>query len=86
MNVFTHVPNLEAMTENPLNDLEFERQHQKNLRQSRIQRRKNRNLHSVKFPDDLEADYQQWKIWWKKNDNAALRHLVQTHPDLKKKP
>ena len=47
---------------------------------------KNRNLHSVKFPDDLEADYQQWKIWWKKNDNAALRHLVQTHPDLKRRP
>ena len=49
-------------------------------------RYKNRNLHSVKFPDDLESDYQQWKIWWNKNDNAALRHLVQTHPDLKRKP
>ena len=74
------------MTEAPLNEYQFEKQHQKNLGRSRRQTHKNRNLHSVKFPDDLEADYQQWKIWWKKNDNAALRHLVQTHPDLKNKP
>ena len=47
---------------------------------------KNRNLHSVKFPDDLEEDYAAWKGWHNLNDNAALRHLVQTHPDLKKKP
>ena len=74
------------MTETPLNEYQFEKQHQKNLGRSSRETHKNRNLHSVKFPDDLEADYQQWKIWWKKNDNAALRHLVQTHPDLKNKP
>ena len=47
---------------------------------------KNRNRHSVKFPDDLEADYQAWRTWHRLNDNAALRRLVETHPDLRKKP
>ena len=48
---------------------------------------KNRNLHHVKFPDDLEADYQAWKAWRNlTSDNAALRHLAETHPDLKQKP
>ena len=51
-----------------------------------IESYKNRNRHSVKFPDDLEADYQQWKCWYHMNDNAALRHFVSTHPDLKTKP
>ena len=51
-----------------------------------IERHKNRNLHSVKFPDDLEADYQAWKSWYNMNDNQALRHLVRTHPLLKQKP
>lgn len=52
-----------------------------------LQNHKNRNLHSVKFPDDLEADYQCWKIWWNiPSDNAALRQLIQSHPDLKKRP
>jgi len=47
---------------------------------------KNRNRHSVKFPDDLEEDYEHWKIWANMpNDNAALRHLVSTHPDIKHK-
>ena len=53
--------------------------------QQKIERNKNRNLHSVKFPDDLESDYQAWKSWFDSNitDNAALRHLISTHPDLK---
>ena len=47
---------------------------------------KNRNRHSVKFPDDLEEDFQAWRQWHGLNDNAALRKLVRTHPDLKRKP
>ena len=69
------------MTEKPAKDpLEVKAHRQK------IERNKNRALHSVKFPDDLEADYQAWKTWYDMNDNQALRHLVSTHPDLKKKP
>lgn len=55
-------------------------------RQRKIEQNKNRALHSCKFPDDLEADYQAWKTWYNMNDNQALRHLVATHPDLKTKP
>lgn len=47
---------------------------------------KNRNRHSVKFPDSLEADFQAWKSWYHLNDNAAIKRLIETHPDLKKKP
>ena len=47
---------------------------------------KNRNIHSVKFPDDLEEDFQAWRKWHDLNDNAALKQLIETHPDLKKKP
>ena len=48
-----------------------------------LQEHKNRNLHSVKFPDHLEEDYQAWKEWANMpNDNAAIRHLVQTHPEI----
>ena len=59
---------------------------EKKIHQQKIQRHKNRNLHSVKFSDDLEADYKAWKEWYDLNDNAALRRLVSTHPDLKNKP
>ena len=56
-------------------------------RQRKIERNKNRNLHSVKFSDDLEEDYQAWKTWYDlSSDNAALRRLVSTHPELKTKP
>lgn len=51
-----------------------------------IENHKNRNRHSVKFPDDLEADFQTWKAWFNHNDNSALVHLVRTHPDLKTPP
>ena len=45
---------------------------------------KNRNLHSCKFPDDLEEDYQAWKIWANiSSDNQALRRLIATHPQIK---
>jgi len=69
------------MTEKPAKDPAAEKAHRQ-----KIERNKNRALHSVKFPDDLEADYQAWKTWYDMNDNQALRHLVSTHPDLKKKP
>ena len=80
MNVFTQALSLEVMTEprppgvTPQGNSRWR------------ERTKNRNLHSVKFPDDLEEDYQQWRKWHKKNDNEALKHLVRTHPDLKQKP
>ena len=51
-----------------------------------VENHKNRNRHSVKFPDDLEADFQAWKSWFDLNDNAALIKLVRTHPDLKTPP
>jgi len=45
---------------------------------------KNRNLHSCKLPDDLEEDYQSWKIWANiSSDNQALRRLIATHPEIK---
>ena len=47
---------------------------------------KNRNLHSVKFDEELEADFQAWRAWWRMTPSAAIKHLVSTHPDLKKKP
>ena len=51
-----------------------------------IENFKNRNRHSVKFSDDLEADYQAWKAWCHHNDNSALNYLIRTHPELKQKP
>ena len=51
-----------------------------------LEAHKNRNRHSCKFPEDLEADFQAWKTWHNLNDNAALRRLVETNPELKKKP
>ncbi len=69
------------MTEKPAKDPAADKAHRQ-----KIERNKNRALHSVKFPDSLEADYQAWKTWYDMNDNQALRHLVSTHPDLKKKP
>ena len=69
------------MTEKPAKDPEA-----KEAQRLKVQSNKNRNLHSVKFPDDLEEDYQAWKTWYNLNDNAALRRLISTHPDLKKQP
>ena len=69
------------MTEKPAKDPEA-----KEAQRLKVQRNKNRALHSVKFSDDLEEDYQAWKTWYDMNDNQALRHLVSTHPDLKTKP
>lgn len=44
---------------------------------------KNRAKHSVKLPDPLERDYQQWKQQSQiGSDNAALRYLISTHPEL----
>ena len=69
------------MTEKPAKDPEA-----KEAQRLKVQSNKNRNLHSVKFPDDLEEDYQAWKTWYNLNDNAALRRLISSHPDLKKQP
>ena len=57
-------------------------------RRSRVLRdkHKNRNFHCVKFPNDLEEDFQAWKKWHDLNDSAAIKHLIETHPELKKKP
>ena len=45
---------------------------------------KNRNLHSCKFSDSLEEDYQAWKTWANiSSDNQALRQLIATHPEIK---
>ena len=41
-----------------------------------VENHKNRNRHSVKFSDDLEADYQAWKAWYHHNDNSALNYLI----------
>lgn len=44
---------------------------------------KNRAKHSVKLPDRLEADYQEWKrTSGFSSDNAALRYLISTHHEL----
>ena len=44
---------------------------------------KNRAKHSVKLPDLLERDYQEWKQQAKiGSDNAALRYLISTHPEV----
>ena len=81
MNVSTQAPNLEAMTRRtPPEGLSPDERRRWN------EAHKNRNRHSVKFPDDLEADYQAWKTWHHLNDNAALKRLIETHPDLKNKP
>ena len=69
------------MTEKPAKDPEA-----KEAQRLKVQQNKNRNLHSCKFSDALEEDYQAWKSWYHMNDNAALRHLVSTHPALKRKP
>ena len=81
MNVFTPGLSLETMPRRtPPDDLSPEERRRWN------EAHKNRNRHSVKFPDDLEADYQAWRIWHHLNDNAALKRLIETHPELKKKP
>ena len=69
------------MTEKPAKDPAAEKAHRQ-----KIERNKNRNLHSCKFPDSLEEDYQAWKTWYDSNitDNAALRHLISTHPAIQK--
>lgn len=44
---------------------------------------KNRNRHTVKFSDDLEANFQAWRI--KKGFatvHAAIIYLISTHPEL----
>ena len=51
-----------------------------------IDAHKNRNRHQVKFPNDLEEDFQAWKTWHNLTTNAAIKRLIETHPDLKKKP
>jgi len=44
---------------------------------------KNRNLHSVKLSDELEADFQTWRIAKGfATDHAAIRYLIQSHPEL----
>ena len=77
MNVSTQAPNLDAMTRRtPPEGLSPDERRRWN------EAHKNRNRHSVKFPDDLEADYQAWKNWWGLNDNAAIKYLVESPPDL----
>ena len=51
-----------------------------------IDAHKNRNRHCVKFPDDLEADFQAWRCWHNLTTNAAIRELVRTNPNLHQKP
>lgn len=51
-----------------------------------LQDHKNRNKHSVKFPDDLEADFENYRRWYRLSANAAIRQLVKTNPQLKIKP
>lgn len=52
-------------------------------RRAWVQAYKNRNLHSCKLSDELEANYQTWKSKHSfPSDNAAIRHLLSTHPEL----
>ena len=45
---------------------------------------KNRNLHHVKFTDEQEEGFKQFKAETGLNDNQALRHLCSTNPEFPK--
>jgi len=52
-------------------------------RKAWAQAHKNRNLHSIKLTDEMEAKYQAWKLARNiRTDNQALRLIIETHPEF----